>query len=1040
MAKLFGSPILAITCLVYIFSSTAQAAGAVLGVDLGTEYIKAALVKPGIPLEIVLTKDSRRKELSAVTFKPSKSIKSGEFPERLYGSDAVALSARFPQDVYPNLKALLGLPVDSEAVKEYASRHPALKLETDKTRGTVAFKSSSFAPDELAWTVEEILAMELQSIQKAAEAMAGKHSSVKDLVITIPPFYTAEEKRAVLLAADLAGLRVLELISDGLAVGLNYATSRTFPSINEGGKAEQHLVFDMGAGSTKATILRFQGRTVKDVGRFNKTIQEVQVLGSGWDRTLGGDLMNGLIMDDMIAQFIATPAAKKASVTLNTIKGHGRATAKLWKESERLRQILSANANTQTGFEGLYEEVNFKYKITRAEFETLAEPYVIRIASTIQDALNVAGLTINDLDSVILNGGATRTPFVQKELEKIMGSADKIRTNVNSDEAAVFGAGFRGAVLSPSFRVKDIRAFEGASYAAAIKWKNNKGKEQVQKLWKASSHNGAEKQYTFSNHADFDLSFYQDVASSGEKIFESRDLLTVSTSNLTATIAHLKEKWSCADADIQVKMTTRLALANGEPEVVKFTAECEVDKEKAGVVDSIKGAFGFGKKDQDPLSDGEETTTTTVTDDSTSTKSSSSSSAKESKDSKKKDGKSKDKKEKPAVPTKRQEIVPIAFTTKRTGVPALSETEFARQKDRLVAFEASDKARRLREEALNQLEGFTYKVREHLDNEDFVAASTEAEREKIETLREAASEWIYSGGVSATREELKAKYNEINDLVKPVSKRVQEKASRPAKIEALETELKDAQGVIDRVLKQIGKEEQAIESWSSSKSASSVSVASSTTTSESSKTTTATSASDFEGLEDEESTTTTTTSSTVVEEEAIPTVHFPATELVPLQKLHSDITSWLATSQKEQSALAETAEPTLTVSALEAKIKQLADARLDVVIRSLKIDLPKPKKKPVTKPKTKKKKTTATKKGDKTASAAPGQKTIDLDDILGPNGEMPSDEELQEFFRKASDKQKEGTAGAEGSGSQEEMKDEPVVEKQEEGEKKHDEL
>src|SRR3984957_11516606 len=93
-SRVISSPLFALILLFFLFSSTALAASAVLGVDLGTEYIKAALVKPGIPLEIVLTKDSRRKEASAVAFKPAKNIQSGSFPERAYGSDAVALAAR----------------------------------------------------------------------------------------------------------------------------------------------------------------------------------------------------------------------------------------------------------------------------------------------------------------------------------------------------------------------------------------------------------------------------------------------------------------------------------------------------------------------------------------------------------------------------------------------------------------------------------------------------------------------------------------------------------------------------------------------------------------------------------------------------------------------------------------------------------------------------------------------------------------------------------------------------------------------------------
>ena len=130
--------------LFFLFSSTASAASAVLGVDMGTEYIKAALVKPGVPLEIVLTKDSRRKETSAVAFKPAKSgaLPQGSFPERFYGADAIALQARFPGDIYPNLKHLLGASIESDAVKVYNGRYPAIELTGTAGRKTVSFKSS----------------------------------------------------------------------------------------------------------------------------------------------------------------------------------------------------------------------------------------------------------------------------------------------------------------------------------------------------------------------------------------------------------------------------------------------------------------------------------------------------------------------------------------------------------------------------------------------------------------------------------------------------------------------------------------------------------------------------------------------------------------------------------------------------------------------------------------------------------------------------------------------------------------------------------
>jgi hypoxia up-regulated 1 len=1000
---MLSSPFITLLCLFYLFSSTALAASAVLGVDLGTEYIKAALVKPGIPLDIVLTKDSRRKETSAVAFKPSKNIKSGDFPERVYGSDAIALAARFPSDVYPNLKSLLGLAADNSVVKEYSSRHPALKLEAEKTRGTAAFRSSAFAADEEAWMVEEILAMELQSIQKNAEALAGRGSVVKDLVITVPPFYTAEERRAVELAADLAGLRVLELISDGLAVGLNYATTRTFKSINEGGSPEIHMVFDMGAGSTKATILKFQGRTVKDVGKFNKTIQEVQVMGSGWDRTLGGDALNAIIVDDMIAKFIASPAAKSISPTVEAVKGHGRAAAKLLKEAERLRQVLSANANTQASFEGLYEDVDFRYKITRVEFEKLAESHAARLAIAMQKALDVAGLDVKDLDSVVLHGGAIRTPFVQKELEKFVGSADKIRTNVNSDEAAVFGAGFRGAGLSPSFRVKEIRASEAAAYPAGIKWTNIYEKPQHQRLWQATSFLGAEKQYSFKNQEDFSINFYQHVPSSENVSPGSaeKEILTLTTQNLTESVAVLKDKFGCKDGEINVKLSTKLSIGNGQVEIVKAVVDCEVEEfeEKESVMDNVKNMFGFGKKDQAPLSDDEDDLVETISSSSTETTSSStftSSSVSESPSAKdSKDTKSKDTKEAKPKITKRFEVIPLKYTAEVKGLPQLPTSEIARMKSRIAAFDDSDRSRRLREEALNQLEGFIYKVRDLLDSEEFVAASTAEERATLETKYTAASDWIYSGGADASREELKAKLKEMKDIVGPIQTRKDEATTRPEQLKLLQEALNQTQTMIAGIKEQIANETKAHESFSASKS----SAASASTTA-----TPSPSADDFEGLEDESSTE--TISSPPEEETLAPPVYSEA-DLIKPQSLYDSISSWLTSKLAEQEKLSVTADPVLLTKDLEAKAKELQDIQVELIMKTMK--QPFKSKRPTTKPKksSKPKKTKSKSTSSKTESAEKAEKTLEFNDEgmpmfkVGEDGELPSEEEILAFIEKS---------------------------------------
>lgn len=989
-------------CVLFLFSTNVLAISTVLGVDLGTEYIKAALVKPGIPLEIVLTKDSRRKETSAVTFKPSQNApKSGTYPERLYGSDAMALAARFPGDVYPNLKTLLGLPADDAVVKEYISRHPALQLEAHKVRGTAAFKSKVFNAEVEAWMVEELLAMELQSIQRNAEVLAGSDSTVRSVVVTVPPFYTVEEKRAVELAAELVGLKVLSLMSDGLAVGLNYATSRTFPNINEGGKPEYHMVFDMGAGSASATIMKFQARNVKDVGKFNKTVQEVQVLGSGWDKTLGGDALNYLIVDDMISKFVESSAAKKMSIAAESVQAHGRAMAKLLKEAERLRHVLSANIDTQASFEGLYMDIDFKYKITRADFEKMAEAHAERVGVAVQKALDVAELDISQLGSIILHGGASRTPFVQKALEKIAGN-DKLRSNVNSDEAAVFGAGFRAAQISPSFRVKEIRVSDAAYYPVGMKWTNPQGKSQQQRLWTERSFLGAApKEVTFTNQEDFSVKFYQQVPSA-EGVTD-KDTKVLTTKNLTASVAQVVINNGCTQTDVQFKANLQLSSEDGEVEVVKTFVQCEADEpEKEGsVMDGVKNLFGFGKKDQKPLADGKEDTessetlsTTTSTD--TATTSSMDSSI-TSADTASTSSVSAEPADSSAKPKKKQIVVlPVQFTIEQSGMPQLPKADFTKAKDRIKAFEASDKSRRLREDMLNQLEGFTYRVRDLLENEDFVGASTPEERTLLEKKASDASEWLYDDGANASRDEFKARLRELKDLVTPVEKRIKESSERPGLVKSLRDTLGQTAAFIDTIKDKIAESE----AFSSSASASS----SSTVTAAPSQET----AGDFDGLEDEETTISTTKTTELEDRGPVPPL-YTLDDLKEITELSDSTLKWLEETLAEQAKLPETADPVLLVKDIKVRIEKLEKIGMELAMKAVKnFDSKGKKKGGDSKKATKSKKSGKTAKGD---TANPEQ-TVELKDDngyikFGGDGKQPTAEELEELIRKVAKKQEE---------------------------------
>ncbi|KAH0559491.1 hypothetical protein GP486_003990 [Trichoglossum hirsutum] len=980
-------PLLALLFWALLFVSASSAASAVIGIDLGTEYIKAVIVKPGIPLEIVPTKDSKRKEFAAVAFKPAR---GSSLPERVYGSEAVALAARLPNDVYSNLKPLLGIPAkDSDIANEYSIRHPALSMLAAEDRGTVAFKSQALGGDAEPFLVEELLAMELQNIMANAGALAGKGTYTWDAIITVPPFYTVEEKRAVELAADLAGLRVLGLISDGLAVGLNYATARSFPSISDGGKPETHLVYDMGAGSTKATVLRFQGKTVKDVGRFNKTVQEVDILGAGWDRTLGGDTLNTVLVDYLLDQFVQTSKVKKLRLAeehegmsaQEVVKENGRAAAKLWKEAERVRQVLSANSETMSSIESLFEDIDFRLKVTRSKFEELTSAYVERLGVPIKNALEAANLKISDINSIILHGGTVRTPFVQRQLEKTIGGADKVRSNVNQDEAAAFGAAFKAASLVPSFKVKEIRAGEVAGYAVNARWASDGEKDRTQTLFIPTSKTGAEKQVPFKKLEDFSFTLQQSLPKDeelGKSGFENAPILKVQTKNLTESVALLEENFGCTGSDIKTEFSIRLSAKDGQPEILHGSVSCEVEapvEKKGGVVDDVKEFFGFGSKkgDQEPLapdSDGEPSSS--VEQSSSATTSSTSEAPSKSSDAKAD--------EKQAAVIMKTQRVYLKFTTEVEGVPEASKSQLRRTRERLTALDNSDNERRLREETRNNIEAFMYKYNDLLSDPSFIEASTQAEIDMLRGQIQLTDEWLNGSGADANLAALRTRLGELNALVVTVTRRIEEASKRPAQIQLLKDALEQTKMLISVMKGQMEKKA----------STSTPSTTSSTTPTTSSETThSASTGSGFDDLDDDEMT---LSASTSPEAEASETPSlFPKEALVRIETLYEDVKKWLATKLEEQENRQPNQEPALLVSEIESRLNEITKSLMD----ELQMPLPKDsssKSKPKAKPKSKSK--SKSKKSKSSSTPSSKTKPVPKATPIVPAGDMMDDDDI----------------------------------------------
>ncbi|EPY52662.1 heat shock protein Lhs1 [Schizosaccharomyces cryophilus OY26] len=407
----------------------------ILAIDYGTEWTKAALIKSGIPLELVLTRDTRRKEQSAIAFKGD---------DRLFGVDAANLATRSPSHSIRDVKELLDVSgLESSLAQKYLETHPALQLQENKESVSgVSFVVS----DTDSYTVEEIIAMTMEHYINLAEEMAEE--PVNDLVLTVPPHFNELQRFVLLDAARLLNKNVLALIDDGLAVALEYSLSRSFSE-----DTVYHIVYDAGSGSSSATLVAIDAIPKRASGK-DKNMTRIRSLASSTTLDLSGNELNRKIMNFMKEAF-----QQKHNIDLSH---NNRALARLEKESLRVKHVLSANSEAYASIEELAEGIDFRLKITRSVFESLCQDLAIAAVLPIKEALVKGNISLEILDSVILHGGTSRVPFIQSAIADYVTS-DKVSKNVNADEASVKGAAFYGASFTSSFRVKPVLV-QGAVY------------------------------------------------------------------------------------------------------------------------------------------------------------------------------------------------------------------------------------------------------------------------------------------------------------------------------------------------------------------------------------------------------------------------------------------------------------------------------------------------------------------------------------------------------------------------------------------------
>ncbi|KIK97251.1 hypothetical protein PAXRUDRAFT_825149 [Paxillus rubicundulus Ve08.2h10] len=703
-------------CLFVLFAGLLETSlAAVLAIDYGSDWIKASLMKPGLPFDVLLNKDSKRKIQASVAWKKD---------DRLFGADAANLASRFPSDSFASLKLLQGVPYDSKAVSYFTQISTSDLLES--TRSTVSFRQS----DGTEWSTEELIAMQFSYVKQLAQSIAGE--TVNEVILTVPPYYSQFERDAVISAVEIAGMRTLALINDGTAVAINYAMTRTFSPT-----PEYHVIYDAGASSTRATVVSF---AAAEDPKTKASYTEISVLGVGFDRSTSGTDLDRRLREILIEKFITQHR--------RDIRRDKRGMAKLWKEAGRVKAILSANTEATSIVESVAFDLDFKTKVTREQFERACSDLRSRFAKPVYDALANAGLSLDHISSVILTGGSSRTPMVQAAIKAAVGE-DRIALNVNADEAAVLGAALHGASLSRQFKTKDIRIFDTTVFDIEASYLSSTESRNIHSLiFPKGTKYGTRKILSFKRKEDFSLWLnYKNEVAPGFP----REILSAQISGIAEALGNLTEREAI---DPVIKATVTLT-ESGLVTVNEAVAYGEIKDES--FTGRLKGLFGGGSGEQEVLKDKED-----------SGKDTEGQPLEAHQPAKEKKAKG-DKKDTGTIPLE----VSVASST----LSPMSMAEKRASRNRLRALDNKEASKQLREEAHNTLEAYLYKLRDLLDDgpdTPFMKCSQPSERQAISRTLGDTVAWLHEEGETADISALWGKRGTLESLERPIVHRYKE--------------------------------------------------------------------------------------------------------------------------------------------------------------------------------------------------------------------------------------------------------------------------
>jgi molecular chaperone DnaK len=380
----------------------------IIGIDLGTTNSCVAVVEGQQP-KVIENSEGGRTTPSVIAYTDGDEV--------LVGTPAKRQAVTNPEKTLYAIKRLIGRRFSDDVVKKDADMVPYKIIKADNGDAWVGVDDKKLAPPQVSAEI-------LKKMKKTAEDYLG--TDVKEAVITVPAYFNDSQRQATKDAGKIAGLEVKRIINEPTAAALAYGLDK--------GKGDSVIaVYDLGGGTFDISIIE-----ISEVDGEH----QFEVLSTNGDTFLGGEDFDLRLIDFFVEEF------KKDSGF--DLKSDPLALQRLKEAAEKAKIELSSSEQTEVNLPYITADASgpkhFVQKITRAKLESLVEDLVDRSISPLETALKDAKLSKDKIDDILLVGGQTRMPLVQKKVQDFFGKEP--RKDLNPDEAVAIGAAIQGSVLS----------------------------------------------------------------------------------------------------------------------------------------------------------------------------------------------------------------------------------------------------------------------------------------------------------------------------------------------------------------------------------------------------------------------------------------------------------------------------------------------------------------------------------------------------------------------------------------------------------------